>query len=568
MRIGNRLILHTVLISFSAVVLTSVLVGWSAYYLGKKAIEQKALEQLIALRETKKEEIEHYFSTMQNQIITFSKSLTILNAMEDFSYSYKTYKEEAKAFKKDKFSLREVQTFLNTFVMQYEKENGKEQGVNKENLLNFSKDSSFLLQYNYIVENPNPLGEKYLLDAVDDGTKYSEFHRKYHPIIREYQEKFGYYDIFLIDVNTSEVVYTVYKELDFASSLKAGISATSGLATVFKKALAAEEPGRIFMVDFAPYLASYNEEAAFIATPIYKNNVKIGVLVFQFPTEVINNIMTYGQRWRTVGLGKTGESYLVGSDYTLRSASRFFIESPEEYLIRMEEIGMSETTINLLRDRRSTIGLQPVLTAGTLTVFEDQKAGVGQYQDYRNVRVLSAFTPLAIADLNWALMSKIDVAEVYEAVVNLAEKIAIMTLFIALVGVGISIILGKKLNNSISRPITKLSKSIKMITKNMDLTKMIPVTSKDEIGETAFALNHLIATFRDTLQETMASTEKMQLAREKLHSLSHKTDVANEENVKKIASTEKDLQDLSLKLRNLSGQFKILEEKAEKEEDW
>jgi len=102
----------------------------------------------------------------------------------------------------------------------------------------------------------------------------------------------------------------------------------------------------------------------------------------------------------------------------------------------------------------------------------------------------------------------------------------------------------------------------------MDLTKKITVTSADEIGEVSVALNHLIETFRDALHETISSTEKMQLAGEELRSISELVDLSQQEHVQKIVNAEKDLHDLSVKLRSLSGQFKILEEKSEEEEDW
>lgn len=47
-------------------------------------------------------------------------------------------------------------------------------------------------------------------------------HAKIHPIISNYLEKFGYYDIFLVDAVHGNVQYSVFKELDYGTSLKSG----------------------------------------------------------------------------------------------------------------------------------------------------------------------------------------------------------------------------------------------------------------------------------------------------------------------------------------------------------
>ena len=70
-------------------------------------------------------------------------------------------------------------------------------------------------QYNYIADNPNPLGNKHQLDAAPGASRYSEIHNKYHHVFRDYLERFGYYDIFLVDPETGEkMVANVYRRDD------------------------------------------------------------------------------------------------------------------------------------------------------------------------------------------------------------------------------------------------------------------------------------------------------------------------------------------------------------------
>ncbi len=74
-------------------------------------------------------------------------------------------------------------------------------------------DNDLYLQYQYIVANPNPVGEKDLLDAAGADSAFTAVHRIIHPILRDFVHEFGFYDLFLID-GSGHIVYTVSKEVD------------------------------------------------------------------------------------------------------------------------------------------------------------------------------------------------------------------------------------------------------------------------------------------------------------------------------------------------------------------
>jgi len=91
----------------------------------------------------------------------------------------------------------------------------------------------------------------------------------------------------------------------------------------------------------------------------------LGVLIFQMPIQKINDIMTNRHEWADVGLGESGETYIVAEDYTLRNQSRFFIEDRENYFKMIRDIGVAESTITQIKNFESTVGLQTVKTDGT-----------------------------------------------------------------------------------------------------------------------------------------------------------------------------------------------------------
>ena len=141
-------------------------------------------------------------------------------------------------------------------------------------------DQTTYLQSAYIDQNPNPVGEKHKYMSAPDGTTYSAVHAKYHPWLKEFLEEHGLYDIFLVDTN-GDVVYTVYKERDFATNLNNGQWKDSDLGKIYRQVMTLDSEDPAF-VDFAPYAPSNNVPASFLAKHITNEDGKsIGALIFQ-----------------------------------------------------------------------------------------------------------------------------------------------------------------------------------------------------------------------------------------------------------------------------------------------
>ena len=49
--------------------------------------------------------------------------------------------------------------------------------------------------------------------------------------------------------------------------------------------------------------------------------------------------MTFDKKWKDVGLGNTGETFLAGPDELMRSDSRLFLENPQQYKREVVEAG-------------------------------------------------------------------------------------------------------------------------------------------------------------------------------------------------------------------------------------
>jgi len=98
---------------------------------------------------------------------------------------------------------------------------------------------------------------------------------------------------------------------------------------------------------------------------------------------------------------------MLGSELTLKSESRFLIEDPSGYLTQMTNLGMEQNLLREIEKSGSVIGRQKVGTTASQMALKGKTASL-VIKDYRNISVLSAFKPLAIKDVDWAILSEID----------------------------------------------------------------------------------------------------------------------------------------------------------------
>jgi methyl-accepting chemotaxis protein len=240
----------------------------------------------------------------------------------------------------------------------------------------------------------------------------------------EYIEEYGYYDLFLIHPQ-GEVFYTVAKESDYGSNIISGEYADSSLGESVTEALEAEA---FAFGDFAPYAPSGGAPAAFITQPIVRSGTVEMLVALQMPLDRINRIMQ-----ERVGMGETGESYLVGPEGLMRSDS--FLD-PENHSVEASFARPQQGSV----DTRAVRQAQSGVTEAEIIV------------DYTGGRVLSAYTPLEVYDTRWALMSEINEAEVREPINTLVSFIAVSALAVLVVAVIIAVLFSR----SISRPIMRL----------------------------------------------------------------------------------------------------------------
>ncbi|MEO9533599.1 MAG: SpoIIE family protein phosphatase [Crocinitomicaceae bacterium] len=482
-----------------------------SYIKGKNSLREESFNRLTAVREMKASQIEDYFNDITNQIKTFSEDHTIVESMIAFKSGFDTISAELI------HTNEEVKNYEDRLNNYYEEEFMPRLNMN----VSISEDvahhwpahkSSVILQDLYISNNENPVGDKHYLNNSLDGSSYSCAHEIYHPLIRSYLEKFEYYDIFMVDNETGHIVYSVYKEVDFGTSLLDGPYANSNIAEAFNASRKASSPDFVKLVDFEPYHPSYNAPASFIASPIFKDDKNIGTLIFQMPIQKINDIMTNRHEWADVGLGESGETYIVADDYTLRNQSRFFIEDKENYFKMIQEIGTPETTINQIKNFESTVGLQEVKTTGTIAALNGE-SDTKFFEDYRGVEVLSSYKPLNIQDMHWVIMSEIDKDEAFSHVYDLRKNIIVIFFGLLISITFASLYISRK----ITSPIKELTKRAEELADG-NLEVEIDPRGGDEIGILSKSFIHMQHSVQDLIHnledKVAARTEELQSQKE------------------------------------------------------
>ncbi|HEX6636799.1 MAG TPA: HAMP domain-containing methyl-accepting chemotaxis protein [Steroidobacteraceae bacterium] len=487
--IRQKLRLGTLFLAIIPVVVTSLIVGHESLQSSRAAIEAQARESLIAQRASKAGQITDYFESLSNQVKVLASAPEVVNAMRELPTAFDNSVVSIADLPEERARLARYYTA--DFMAEFDKRNTGRK-LNLAQTVADLPDLVVNLQYQYIAANPQPLGSKSNLDRANDGTRYSELHAALHPFLRTSLRQFGLYDILLVEPNNGTIVYTVFKQVDFATSLVSGPYARTRLGDAFRQSWALDKPGMIAMSEFGEYLPSYNDQAAFLGTPIFDGNKKIGVLVVQVPIDKINSVMTHEGKWAERGLGATGETYLVSAaDGTPRSVARQAVEDIDGYARSVEAAGFAKGVANAVKAKGTGIGLVPIKTRAISEVFEKGASGFGVYPNYAGTEVLGAYAPLEVLGLRWAIVAEENASDAFAPVIAVRKRVILWSSGIALglllLGIGVAFMLER----SVTRPITKIQETVTAISEG-NFTARSELGGDDEFGQLSRAFDNLL----------------------------------------------------------------------------
>jgi methyl-accepting chemotaxis protein len=254
--------------------------------------------------------------------------------------------------------------------------------------------------------------------------------------------------------------------------LKKGPFRQSGLARIWRSIC---EHGSFEIQDFSFY-KPLGRPVFFVGVPIFNEEGKPeAVLVLALDGNCLNQIVGLRD-----GMGKSGESYLIGGDFLMRSNSFF------------QKHGLLQQKVETDSVRRALAG----------------KDGVETISNYRGIEVLSAYAPLELkkrlkTNFDWAIVSEIDAGEAFAQVEDLVGNIYILgalLLLLALVAVCLA-------GRAMTLPMKLLMAKVRLMADG-DLTVKIPPTQRtDEVGQLVNAFNQMVEMLRRQTSEVIAGAQ-------------------------------------------------------------
>ena len=393
--------------------------GWEAEVGGAAALREATLDRLTVIRQTRARQIERYFEDAAKHVLAMAADASAGAALGEMERAWPLLTVPAGG-------AAAVRAWYGDRV-DWMPEEGR----------------ALALQYYYLVAQGEAPGA------------YGATHARFHPTLQRYQTAFGFYDIFLIDAS-GRVVYTVRKEMDLGVSLGHARYQDTALARAFRRAMATGGAERAVLEDYQPYTPSRNEQAAFIAAPMWRGGERAGVLAIQISMDEVNRVMTGNGHWREEGFGETGQAYMVNAANALRSGLRHG-DAPGA----------------------------PVQGSGTAETADGKR--------------LRSWTPLAVADVQWWLVAEMDAGEALAPVGRLRLRIIAYGLLLA----GGFLLLARWLGQGVTAPVLALAEGARRLGAR-DFRARIATKRTDEIGELAESFNRMAADLEQTTMSKQA----------------------------------------------------------------
>ncbi len=302
--------------------------------------------------------------------------------------------------------------------------------------------------------------------------KWAQIVDEYSSDLRTFQKAYGYYDVFLIDLD-GNILFSLAEEGELGTNLSQSPYSNTLFARAVEKAL---ETGRPVFSDFELYEPSGGIVAGFIASVLVDDlGEKLGVIAFQIPNDLINTAMS-----KREGLGLTGQTYLIGQDLILRTLRTVGREGS----VLKEKI---ETTQSAKWYREHISGEGKEI---------DNKSDVITYPGPDGREVLGIHRNVDIAGLKSAVIVEIETSEAFAAADDLGVMVIVLLAATGLAVFLLALILARR----IVYPLRKLSTAAGLVSRG-DLNQDIQIATKNEIGELAENFNSMIGSLRTTAGE-------------------------------------------------------------------
>jgi len=182
------------------------------------------------------------------------------------------------------------------------------------------------------------------------------------------------------------------------------------------------------------------------------------------------------------------------------------VEHPDHYAEEVIANGTPPAVAERIVQVNGTVLLQPVNTSSVNAALRGQ-TGTSITSEYIGSESLTAYAPVQIEGLNWAIVAHIETQEAFAPVADFTRNLVLSTLALVL---GVSL-LSLLLAQVFTRPIKRLVEAVRRVAGG-DLAVQVPQGSRDEFGDLGGAFNDMASSLR-IKQELI---ERQQIENDKL----------------------------------------------------
>lgn len=488
-------------------ILSSAVVGVIGYQSGRSSLRAAAFDRLTEIRQSQSRQLEAEIQDLKDSLVVYSRGATATQAVHDFTAGFDQLATAA-------VSPAQQQSLIDYYTRRFAVDKKAQTGetVNVAASLPTSAAQRYL-QALYTA----PFGDygrpeedwqtAIEFDDAQDGSAWSAANARYNDFFREMVTRFKFEDALLLDTR-GNVVYSAYKGVDLGTNILEGPYRGSDLNGAYRLAVDSDAVDYVGVTDFGDYRPA-TEPTAWFVSPIGPPGHIDGVLALQFPASKIDALMTMDGRWQESGMGKTGETFIVGPDGLMRSNSRLFIQDPKTYRDDVIDAGTPpDVAEDALRQHGTTL-VQPVATDSAKFAQEGQR-GTLIGGDYLGNETLQAYGPVDVPGLRWGVVAKIDTSEAFAPVSEFTRHLVLSTTVIVFV----VCIAAMSWARWFVRPIRRLESGARHISSG-EYGTTVPVVSRDEFGDLTAAFNDMsrnLAIKEDLLTEQRRENDRIMLS--------------------------------------------------------
>lgn len=477
-RVLSRISIQSKLLAMLLVtsVLSAGVVGFIGYQSGRSSLRAAVFDSLTEIRGSQTRQLEAQFSDLKNSLVIYTRGATTTQAVRAFTAGFDQLNDAT-------VNPAQWQSIVDYYNRQFAKSEEVQTGdrLDVGALLPRSNAQKYL-QANYTAPF-NDWDKAIAFDDARDGSPWSAANAQFNDFFRAIVKRFEFEDALLLDTR-GNVVYSAYKGVDLGTNVLTGPYRRGELGEAYEKALGSNAVDYVGVTDFGDYQPA-DEPTAWMMSPIGQSGRVEGVLALQFPISKINRLMTADKQWEKAGMGKTGESFLVGPDGLMRSDSRMFLENPEQFKKDVIEAGTPPSVAEASIQQGGTTLVQPVETEATRLAQRGQDGTLIE-DDYLGHDSLQAYAPVNLPGLNWSVIAKIDTSEAFAPVSAFTRTLVLSTAVIIFVVCLAAMLLARLF----VRPIRRLEAGAQQISSG-DYKVALPVQTRDEFGDLTVAFNDM-----------------------------------------------------------------------------